>query len=90
MAESSTSSSRTRRRHSSSSLGKLREVIRSPGTEILRGKVAQDEDGRSEHRLVLSEGKRRKNRIVRIRFEEAVVIPVRFQGTSVSPVEPPA
>jgi len=68
-------------------LSKLRALIRDPKTAILYPEVDADRDGRFEHRMSLwtENGKRPPNVVVR--FADADVIPVRFQGAAATVID---
>lgn len=72
-------------------LSEMRRLIRSPKTAILDGEVERLSDGRLEHRMSLWTDKHAPLRVAIIRFDDAEVVPVRFQGTVVTVVDcPPA
>jgi hypothetical protein len=52
----------------------------NPKTAILYAEVDMAEDGRFEHRASLWTGRKRKTAELAVRFEDATVIAVRFQG----------
>jgi hypothetical protein len=68
-------------------LSKLRALIRDPKTAILYTEVDPDRDGRFEHHMSLWRGKRKETAEVAVRFADADVIPVRFQGAAATVID---
>lgn len=65
----------------------LQSLARDPATEILSGEVDVATDGRLEHRLLLEP---REAPLLAVRFTTVDVIPVRFDGTSMTVLRPPS
>jgi hypothetical protein len=64
----------------------LERLARDPATEILLGEVDVAPDHRLEHRLLLSP---REAPLLAVRFSSVDVIPVRFDGASMTVLRPP-
>jgi len=64
----------------------LEKLARDPATEILYGEVDVGPDERLEHRMLLLP---REAPLLAVRFSTADVIPVRFEGASMTVLRPP-
>jgi hypothetical protein len=64
----------------------LQSMARDPATEILYGEVDVAPDGRFEHRMLLWP---QEAPLLAVRFATVDVIPVRFDGASMTVLQPP-